>query len=277
MRVACVLLLATALSGCAANGFAKYYAPNRGSEYFVNSPYYIKPPAVPKLYAHGNDVKADAKHLQEEGYVLIGTSSFFGPSKIGTKEDAIAQGKKIGAALIMVKSSYKDTLTGTVPLTLPNAPQMATVNTSGTVYGNGGSGSYNSTSTVTMPGGSTTYNIPYAVSRSDFFASYWLQFDASKMVFGAFWAPLPDDVRSRLQRNTGLIVAAVVNGTPAFRANILAGDVLAQINSEDIIDVRGFTEQLKEHSAQTVEFSVIRGTQPLTIRVALIAFPTGEK
>jgi hypothetical protein len=276
LRAAIVFVLA-ALGGCAANGFAKYYTPNRGSEYFVTSPYYIKPPAVPKLYAHGNDVKSDAKRLQEDGYALLGTSSFFGPSKIGTKEDAIAQGKKIGAALIMAKSSYKDTLTGTVPLTLPNAPQVATVNTSGTVYGNGGSGSYNSTSFVTMPGGSTTYNIPYSVSRSDFFASYWVQFDASKMIFGAFWAPLPDEVRSRLQRNTGLIVAAVVNGTPAFRANVLGGDVLTQINGEDIVDVRGFTEQLKKLSAQTVEFKIIRGTQPLTIPVALISFPTGGK
>jgi S1-C subfamily serine protease len=84
--------------------------------------------------------------------------------------------------------------------------------------------------------------LPPVISRSDFFASYWVQFDASKMIFGAFWAPLPDDVRSRLQRNTGLMVAAVVNGTPAFRANILAGDVLTQANGEDIVDVRGFTE-----------------------------------
>jgi PDZ domain len=271
VRVAIVLVVLLTLSGCAVNGFAKYYQPARGSEDIASSPYYIKPPPVPKLYAHGDDVKADAKHLQEQGYVLIGTSSFFGPSKTGAKEGAIAQGKGIGAALIMIKSSYKDTLTGTMPLTLPNAPQVATVNTNGTVYTNNGSGSYNSTSTVTMPGGSTTYNIPYAVSRSDFFASYWAARDTSKLIFGSNWSPLPDDVRSRLQRNTGLLVTIVVNGTPAFRANLLEGDILLKINGEDIVDAPSFTEQLKQRAGQAVDIGLIRGTQPLTMRVALNA------
>jgi PDZ domain len=268
MRIA---LLATllALSGCAVNGFAKYYNSSPNAEVVKTKPSYIKPPKVPTVYLHSNDPKADAKHLQEDGYYLVGTSSFFGPEKTGTKQGAIEQGEKVGAALIMIKSSYRDTLTGTMPLTLPNAPQVATVNTSGTVYGSGGSGSYNSTSTVTMPGGNTTYNIPYAVTRSDFFASYWVALDPSKMRFGAYWDALPADARSRLQRNTGVIVLIVVRSTPAFRANILEGDILLKINGEDIVGVREFEGQQAKFAGQNVELSIVRGTEPLTVHLTL--------
>jgi hypothetical protein len=259
-----------ALSGCAINGYEKYYQPARGSENITSNSAYVKPPSVPKLYAHGDDVAADMKHLQEEGYLLIGTSGFFGPSKIGTKDDAIEQGEKVGAAVIMMKSRYKDTLSGTRPLVLPNAPQVATVNTSGNVYtNNGNSGSYNATSTVTMPGGSTTYNIPYSVSRSDFFASYWAARDVSKIEFGAYVGPLTDELRGRLQRNTGALVGVIVTGTPAFRANILVGDILLTINGMDIIDSPTFNAQLKQLAGQTVTFGIVRGTQSLTVPVAL--------
>lgn len=68
----------------------------------------------------------------------------------------LEQGKKVGAALILIRSKYRDTLSGTLPYTVPNPPQVASVNTTGTanVYGTGGyaTGNYNSTSTVTMPG-----------------------------------------------------------------------------------------------------------------------------
>jgi hypothetical protein len=268
MRVACLLVLA-ALSGCAVNGFEKFYSPSRGAENLSANPFYVAPPKVPKVYAHSTDVEADAKHLQEEGYVLIGTSSFFGPSTTGTQAGAISQGEKVGAALIMLKSAYRDTLTGTMPLVLPNAPQVATVNTSGTVYGNGGSGSYNATSTVTMPGGTTTYNIPYAVTRSDFFASYWVALDPAKMPFGTSSVPLPDEVRNSLKRNTGVFVKVVIRGTPAFRANILEGDVIVKINDADVVDRPGFMAQCTQYAGQTVDVSIIRDGQLVVIRVRL--------
>jgi hypothetical protein len=260
-----VLLLTLALSGCAANGFAKFYTPQAGSEIVSTSPLFLKPPKTPALYTHSDDVKADAKRLAENGYVMIGSSSFFGPSKMANKADAIAQGEKIGAALIMVKTSYKDTLSGSVPLVLPNAPQVATVNTSGNIYGNGGSAHYNSNSTVTMPGGTTTYNMPYNVSRSDVFASYWVQYDPAKIHLGARVVPLPDDVRTRLKRNTGAFVFVVMHGTPAFAANVLAGDVIVKINDADVIDATSFPKQIAEYQDQKVNLGIIRDGQPINI------------
>jgi hypothetical protein len=80
--------------------------------------------------------------------------------------------------VVLVASKYHDTVSGTVPYTVANPPQVATVNTSGTadMYDSGGSyasGNYNSKSTVTMPGGSTTYNMPQRAAQIRYRRMSW--------------------------------------------------------------------------------------------------------
>jgi PDZ domain len=276
--IATVLVL---LAGCATSGFEKFYNALPGSETVASNPMYEKPPTTPKLYMYSSDPKSDAKHLAEDGYVMIGTSSFFGPSKNGKQSLAIEQGKKVGAAVVMLNSTYKDTLTGAIPYTVQNPNQTATVSTNGTVnsFGSGGyaNGTYNSTSTVSMPGGSTTYNIPYAISRSDIFASYWVARDPAKMRLGTNPVNLPDNIRTRLGRNTGAYIAIVIRGTPAFRANVLEGDVIVKINDLDVIDAKGFSEQLTQFAGQSVKLSIIRGAEPISIQLTLNENPPGLK
>jgi hypothetical protein len=267
--------------GCASNGFEKFYNPLPGSEQIASSPWYEKPPAVPKVYVYSNDPNADAKRLAENGYVMIGQSSFFGPSNNGRQSLAVEQAKRVGAAIVMIKSTYKDTLTGVLPYPVQNPNQITTVNTNGTVntYGSGGyaSGTYNSTSTVTMPGGTTTYNMPYAISRSDIFSSYWVARDPAKMRLGANAVNLPDNVRNKLARNTGVYVPIVVRGTPAFRANILEGDVILKINDLDVVDAKGFSDQLTQFAGQPTTLEVVRGNDHLSIQVTLNQNPPGVK
>lgn len=274
MRIAPVALFVL-LTGCAVNGFEKYYNPSPIAETIASNPWMVdKPPAVPKVYTYSDDPKADMKRLAEDGYLAIGSSSFYGPPKMGTKAQLIEQGKKVGAAVILVHSKYHDTVTGTVPYTVANPPQVATVNTSGTVNTFSGGGA-NSTSTVTMPGGPTTYNIPYSVTRNDYVASYWVARDPHKMRLGTNTVPLPDDVRTRLQRNTGVYVPIVVRGTPAFNSNVLEGDVIVGINGADVSDPKGFTDQLTQYAGQTVKLSIIRGSEPVSISVKLNQNPPG--
>jgi S1-C subfamily serine protease len=93
------------------------------------------------------------------------------------------------------------------------------------------------TGTVTTPGGYSTYAIPDSVNRNTFFPSYWVKQDTVKMRLGIRYGPLPGEVRRHLERNTGVISQVVMKGTPAFRANILEGDVLLRIGGVDIVDV----------------------------------------
>jgi hypothetical protein len=270
--VSLALAVGCLLSGCA-SGFAKFYTPDPNAAATLKSPLILPAPKTPQIFLHSNDVQADAKRLREDGYIYIGSSSFYGPANRSNQSQAIEQGKKVGAAIVLFKTEYMDTQSGVVPYTVANPPVVSTVNTSGTVnaYGSGGyaSGTYNSTGTITTPGGYSTYAIPYSVTRNTFFASYWVKEDVSKLHLGVQSVPLSDDLRRKLERNTGVMIAIVVHGTPAFRANVLEGDVVLKVNGSDVVDVPGFLAQLNQLAGQKITLDVLRGDQPRVISVTL--------
>lgn len=263
---ACVVVLL--LSGCT-NFFNKFYRAGNPQAIAATQAQFIAPPAKPALFLHSDDLKADQKRMAEDGYILIGYSDFYAPAKKVHEDQAVEQGKAVGASVVLYRSKYKDTNSGVVPYTVANPAQVSTVNTSGTLYGNAGSANYNSTSTITSPGGSTTYAIPFSVTRNDYFASYWAKRDPNKIHLGLNYGPLPDDLRKRLERNTGVVVAIVVRGTPAFKANILEGDVLLKLNGDDIIDVQSLGADLNKFAGQQVKFELLRGDQPRTVSLTL--------
>jgi S1-C subfamily serine protease len=260
------------VAGCA-SGFEKFYTPDPNAQAILALPAVLPAPKEPKLFLHSNDVQADAKRLREDGYVYIGGSSFYGPANKSNQTQAIEQAKKVGAAIVLFKSDYMDTQSGVIPYTVANPAVVSTVNTSGTVnsYGSNGygSGNYNSTGTITTPGGYSTYAIPYSVNRNTFFASYWVQYDVRKIHLGVQTAPLSDDLRRKLERNTGVVAAIVMRSSPAFSANILEGDVILKLNGADVIDTPSFYARLTQLAGQTVTLDVVRGDQPRSITVTL--------
>ena len=269
--VVAVLLLG--ISGCAVNGFERYYSPLPGSEAAAKSAWIEHSTGDPKIYTYSSDLNADNQRVQEEGYLAIGSSSFYGPPKTMTKAQLVKQAKKVGASLVLVHSQYKDTISGVVPYTVPNPTQVSTVNTSGTVnsYGSAGyaSGTYSGQSTIVTPGGSTTYAMPYSVSRNDTLATFWVHSDPSKIRLGVNYGPLPEPIRVKLQRNTGLVVLSVIRGTPAFSANILRDDIILKIAGEDVIDQTSFDKQVTKFEGQRVEIELMRGDAPKTVAVTL--------
>jgi len=67
-----------------------------------------------------------------------------------------------------------------------------------------------------------------------------------------------------IPRNTGVQIDIVV-----VRANILDGDVIIKINSEDVVDVAGFRDQLARYAGQKVELGVIRGDESKALPITL--------
>lgn len=270
--VSLTLAVACLLSGCA-TGFAKFYTPAPTAQETLSSPLILPAPQTPQLFLHSNDVQADAKRLREDGFIYIGSSSFYGPANRSNQSQAIEQGKKVHAAIVLFKTEYMDTQSGVVPYTVANPPVVSTVNTSGTVnaYGSAGyaSGTYNSTGTITTPGGYSTYAIPYSVNRNTFFASYWVKEDINKLHLGVQAVPLSDDLRRKLERNTGVVIDIVVHGTPAFKANVLEGDAVLKVNGADVVDVAGFMSQLTQLAGQRITLDILRGDQPRSISVTL--------
>jgi PDZ domain len=266
------IALALMVSGCV-NSFAKYYKPSPYADTVIKSPYNAPTPATPPVYAYSSDPKADNHRAMEDGYVYIGEASFYANANKVSESQAVDQGKKVGAALILIHSEYKDTVSGAVPYTVQNAPVVSTVNTSGTVssYGSSGysSGTYSGSGTVTSPGGSTTYQIPYRFDRNTYDATFWVKRSTDKIVCGINPGPLSDEMKHKLERNSGVVVLVVVHGTPAFQANILEGDIVLKIDDEDIIDPSTFTAQLAKHAGRRANFQILRDGIPKTIPVEL--------
>jgi hypothetical protein len=271
LRVPAILSLLL-LAGCV-NGFEKYYKPSPSAAQVLKSPYNAPASATPLIYNYSNDPKVDNHNAMRAGYVYIGSADFYANVRKVSQSQLIVQAKSVGASLVLIHTSFKDTVSGSVPFTVQNAPVVSTVNTSGTVnsYGSGGyaTGTYSGTGTITTPGGSTTYQMPYQFDRNNYDATFWVKRDTSKIMLGINPGPLSDAQKHQLQRNSGMVVAVVVNGTPAFQANILEGDILLKVNDEDLIEPATMVAQMEKYAGQTVTFQILRDGQPKSIPVTL--------
>jgi hypothetical protein len=141
--------------------------------------------------------KPNISDLPRKGTHRLGTPRSMIPANITTREQLLQQATTVGAVVLLVRSKYKDTLSGVVPYTVRNAPQVSTVNTTGTInaYGSGGWGTatYNGQGTIVSADGTSTYGTPYAVSRNDVLASFWVLQDLTKVRLGMIYGALPDD------------------------------------------------------------------------------------
>ena len=87
--------------------------------------------------------------------------------------------------------------------------------------------------------------------------------------FGAQFTPIPDDLRTKLQRNTGVFVAAVVDDSPAFKANVMRGDVIVEIAGKPLATVQELMDFLESHAGQRTGFTVLRDARTIEIQVHL--------
>jgi hypothetical protein len=270
-----VLLLCLVLSGCATNPYKQYFTDLTGGIDVSKDSAFIISTEDPKIYQGGTNVEQDYQRMVEEGYGLLGYSSF--NSGALNQKSAIQHGKAIHASIILVYSKYTHTNSGVLPLTLPDNQTTQTSMSgtgygSGNIYGSRGSASYNSsgfysgTATTTTYGTKTTY-IPYNTQRYDYIASYWIK--SKPRVLGVQLADLTPEERKALGSNKGTKIMAVVKGSPAFTADLFKGDILTQINDKEIIESKSLTDLLNEFKGKKVIFKVFRDNQFLTKEVQL--------
>jgi hypothetical protein len=212
---------------------------------------------------------ADARKLIENGYACIGTSSFNAAEVNSSK--ALAQARKLQAAIVVVQSKYRNTVSGTIPFTTQDPPQVVTTYNQGSLYGTGGYGNYYGTSTTTIPGGYSTTYIPYSVNRYDYGATFWARIKPP--IFGARIKELPDEIRRQIESNRGVLVDIVIKGSPAYRADILNGDVITRINDESVNGPEHLLSFLSSHAGEEVTLEVYRSGQKRLISLRLAERP----
>jgi hypothetical protein len=109
--LAASIVLLILLDGCA-NPYTQFYTDQLGGRSIHEFPMIAVSEADPQLYAT-SDHERDGRALLENGYVLIGYSTFNAGAV--DSEQAVRQARKVGAALVLIQSQYTNTVTGSIP------------------------------------------------------------------------------------------------------------------------------------------------------------------
>ncbi|MBK9444877.1 MAG: PDZ domain-containing protein [Betaproteobacteria bacterium] len=229
------------LQGCA-TPFSDHYRDLTQGRDIATSPRAVLGTGEPVVY-RGGDKALDYIKMIEDGYGLLGYSSFNGPSV--SLDGAIEQAKKAKATTLLWYSKYTNTVSGVVPLTLPS-----TQTTNASFSGTAGGAYFSGTASATAYGTTTSF-IPYSINRSDYFVSYWIKL--TPPAFGANVSNLPPEIRQRIGSNKGVLVHAIVNNSPAYKADIVTGDVLKRIGGDELTDENSYYDAIDKYRGKEVE------------------------
>ncbi len=212
MKTISVTLVFLLLYGCAAlNPYSVYYTDRLNGRSPNSFPYVEVIIGEPEIYS-SDDLTRDSQAMRENGYFLIGYSSFNAGDI--NQNLAFQQAKNVGASIVIVSSKYTNTVSGSIPFKIQNPPKTSYTRESGTIYGGGDTYTYSGSSRTTAPGDYTTYNIPYNVNRSDYFATYWVKTKPPPL--GLSVVNIPTDIRQIIKRNRGAFIDVVLNNSPAW-------------------------------------------------------------
>lgn len=265
-RFALLAFSSLMLVGCA-SGYKSFYKPASGvTPEAIAARRAGPPPATPVLErsASGNFETILAAYMKR-GYGMIG-HSIFNSGKNESEASALEQGKTVGADLVLVLNpQYTGSVTSNVPITIPTVTQSYTTG-SATAYGSGGSATAYGNATTTTYGSQTTY-IPITTHRSDYCAIYFVK---ARFTFGALVRDLNDGERQALQTNQGVVVVNVVDDSPAFRADILPGDVIVAYDGVTIPHREGFSKMNEESKGMQVTITIIRHGERLEKSVQMM-------
>lgn len=252
------ILVATAISSCASNPYKEFYFDQAGGVDLKNDIRVAKVSTSPELI-YGTNVEKDSLAMAEKGYMRVGYSSF-NAANIDQRL-ALEQAKAIGAHVVVIYSQYTKTESGVMPITTPTT-QTSHTSVNATAFGNNGRwATANANGTTTTYGTQTQY-VPYSVDRYDHFAEYWVK--SKPPVFGVYVKDLSADKRRDLASNKGVEITAVIMGSPAFKADILIGDVIRKIGPHEIYSQKEFNEVMPQMQGKKASIVLIRNGKTIT-------------
>ncbi len=256
---AALIAISTILAGCA-SGYKEFYRSSSGFNPQRVSESRIAPPPMQPFVERARPGNSDdiVAAYAKRGYVMIG-SSMFNSGRAESEDAAVLQGKEVGADLVLILNpKYTGTITSSVPITTPTTSTTYS-NATATTYGRGGPVTAYGSGTSTTYGSTTNY-VPMTVNRVDYGAVYFVK---QKFGLGVFFRDLNDTERQELQTNRGTVARLIVDGTPAFNADLLVGDIFTNIDGIPIANSQSLGVLLRERAGKMVAFSIIRKGQPI--------------
>lgn len=233
-----ILSLALALSAPAVAGPYEDFFQTSGA----NPEDGIRSKSPPQVFTT-NNLDADIQRLREDGYFVIGTSSWRGPIADIKKAEKFA--KKIKATIALVNYRYIETVSGGTQVVMMPI-----------IGGYGG-----------MIGGAR----PVSFDRYEQTTHFLVKLKPEKIGLGLWFEPLtPQQVRM-IGSGKGLSVKAVVRGAPGFDAGMIAGDIILSVAGQDISTRDRMNSVRVEYAGQTVPVEIFRDGQAKTLNIRMPA------
>lgn len=262
MKMISVFVICLGLIGCV-SGYQQFYKPvaNLTPEALDNIR--ATPAPIEPVVLHQASFPTELE-ISKAGYIVLGYS-WFNSGRSETDAGAIEQAKTLRAdAVVIINPQHTGSTSSAIPITTPTTSTAYTSSTA-TAYGSGGSATAYGNSTTTTYGSQTNY-IPITTHLYNYGAIYLVKF---RYALGLTHRPLNDDERVQLQSNRGVSVTSIIDGSPAFNADILPGDIITNINDERISTGESFNERLNTLRGQVVTLTVSRSAKEMKINVAL--------
>ncbi|MEO7324950.1 MAG: PDZ domain-containing protein [Dokdonella sp.] len=118
------------------------------------------------------------------------------------------------------------------------------------------------------------FHVEHAAAADAWIADFYVRF---KLPFGATFRDLSAKERQLLGRDGGVEIGSVISGTPASRANLIAGDYVFEIDGLPIADRAAFQSGLKRSAGRAVTLTVVRNGETLKRMVRIGAMPGADR
>jgi S1-C subfamily serine protease len=102
--------------------------------------------------------------------------------------------------------------------------------------------------------------IVYPSAGGELVVAYFVRF---KLPFGATFRDLRPAEMSELGTGGGVAIGAVIDDSPASRANLLTGDIVLRCDDKAIIDRTDFQSRLRARAGHPVTLTIVRNGETL--------------
>jgi len=233
----------------------------------------VPPPPAPALYRGGDDEAGDTRALIENNYLLLGVSAFTAGDAADPRQ-AARQGKKLGAALVVLYGEVRETPDAALaPLPFHPRPPGSTASAASASASAAFSAAEPAADAASAEPAADTAGAAATIGSlpprpaADHEATYWGR--SQPPLVGIMFRPLDQKEKDRLLRSDGVVVELVTNDSPAAAAHLQQGDIILAIDGKPILDARAVPAFLRSIAGRRVRIDLLRDSTPRTVEVQL--------
>lgn len=244
-KVTAGVVLFVLVGGCAVNSYKTHYSGTT-----AQSPEMVERVVAasgPPRVSRGSNPRQDLIAMLEAGYILLGSSKFTG--SVPGKKALLEEAASVGASRVILYERYQQTVSGKTSLALPSP---ATAGGSGGAEGTVG---YHGGGTTTEQTGSAVREIPYSVKQYVQLATFWARAKPARV--GIYYRSPSEQERGESQRPAGVVVIAVVDDSPADKADVHRGDIILRANGSDVQTPEAL-KSLLDRASDSISLEILR-------------------